>query len=287
MTALGDVMAVIVHHRQLPVVLETVRAVIRAGVSPDRVIVIDNSEDEDVATALREAAHGWMVRVVPNRGYGAAVNVGVTEGRGVAPYTLVMTHEARCNSADLELMVNALREHPDVAVAGPDFLRQGDAIWSRGGSLSRHLRLPRHRLDVDPSTSVLADVDWVDGAIAVYRTDTLREEPFREDFFLYFEETELHTRFRELGWRVVTASGSVAQQSSEGMPAFWAVRNTLLFQALHGTRISRALAPWYVLARTCGVAIAGGHWAETSQAIRGIAAGHAAVRAAAHTNGSQ
>jgi GT2 family glycosyltransferase len=280
MTVGGDVGAVIVHHRRPEIVIETVHAVLRAGIQPENVLVVDNSEDDDIAAGLQSAADGWHVVFTANRGYGAAVNAGLRSTERATPFTLVLTHEARCDANDLERMVRILRTHVDVAVVGPDELRQGEKLWSRGGLLSLRLRIPRHRMDSRPATADCTEVDWVDGAIALYRTDILRREPLREDFFLYMEETELHTRLRGLGWRVVTASGSKGHQSSEGMPAYWAVRNTLLFQAAHGTRLSRAFAPWYVLARTCAQVVVERRWREVAQAFLGLQAGRAAMRAA-------
>jgi GT2 family glycosyltransferase len=269
---LPDVAAVIVHHRRFPAVMHTISAVLSAGVSAQNLWVVDTSEDPGQAMALERAAGDWHLSVIPNHGYGAAVNHGV--GRSTKlPFTLVLTHEALFGPEDLVSMVAALRNHPDAAVAGPDLLRADGAIWSRGGSLSPVLRLPRHRVDAVTSTSEVSDVAWIDGAIALYRTDVLLELPFREDFFLYVEETELHARIRAAGWRVVTVAGATASQSTGGTPAYWGVRNTILFQAAHGTRLSLVVTPVYVLARTALVLMVRRQWSQVPEALRGFVSG--------------
>lgn len=266
----------IVHHRHFPAVLETVSAVLLAGVSAQNLWVVDTSEDPMHARALESAADGWHVSVVSNHGYGAAVNHGVGIS-GKLPFTLVLTHEVLFGPDDLARLVDALRTHAAAAVVGPDLLQADGAIWSRGGSLSRILRLPRHRVDAEPSTSWVSDVAWLDGAISLYRTDVLLKLPFREDFFLYVEETELHSRIRAAGWRILTVEGATASQSTGGMPAYWGVRNTILFQASHGTTFSLLLAPLYVLARTVLVLMVRRQWHQIPQSVRGFVAGVSAV----------
>lgn len=270
MTAQPDVMAVVVHHRRLDVVFDTVESIIDAGVAAEHVVVVDTSEDPAVSDALAGARRAWTLVVMDNRGYGAAVNHALSTSPLDLPLTVVLTHESRCGAADLTAMADTVRNDPRVAVAGPDFLMADGTIWSRGGRLTRLLRLPRHRTHGTPSPEATSSVEWLDGAIAVYRTEALRQFPFREDFFLYMEETELHSRLRRSGWEVVTASGSTATQSSAGMPAYWGVRNTFVFQAAHGSGFSRAVASVYVLARTCAEMVARGRGRAVGDAFRGF-----------------
>ena len=265
--------AVVIHHRRFPEVLQTVRSVLDSGVVPASVLVVDNSEDDGIAEALRDAAEGWRVHTMANRGYGAAVNAAVPLLPD-ADHVLVVTHEVRLDARSLQLMCQAVDATPTVAVAGPGLLLTEDGdVWSRGGVLTRHLRLPRQLVDDTGTSTGIHDVDWLDGACAVYRKSVLAEHPFREDFFLYFEETELHARLRSLGWRVVTVGGASATQSSEGMPPFWGCRNVVLFQRAQGTAWSRRIAPLYFTIRTMAISVVTGHWADVRAAPRGLLAG--------------
>lgn len=266
--------AVVVHHRRFPEVLGTVDGVVTAGVPAEAVLVVDNSEDPATAEALRAAARGWRVHVMPNRGYGAAANAGVS----MLPdhdVVLVLTHESLVDARSLAALVGALAADPAVAAAGPGLLlTDGGRVWSRGGTLTPRLRLPRHLLATDPGSGPVRDVDWLDGACVAYRRSALAEHPFREDFFLYVEETELHTRLRGAGMRVVAVDAATAVQSTAGMPAYWGCRNTVLFQRTHGTAFSRRAAPLYFTARTMAVALRTRQWHELRQALHGLAAGY-------------
>ncbi|PKW27182.1 glycosyltransferase [Phycicoccus duodecadis] len=284
-TPIDQLSAIIVHHRRPDDLLATVASVLDAGVPAERVLVVDNSEDPAVMARLTAAAAAdrWRVAFTANHGYGAAVNHGVRLQSPGTPFTLVLTHETQCAAGDLCKMVEVLRLHPTVSVVGPATLRQGEAVWSRGGYLTPHLLFPRHHLGTAHARSHATDVDWVDGAIAVYRTAVLEDLRFREDFFLYMEETELHTRMRHCGWRVVTATDTSATQTTSGMPAFWACRNTVLFQAAHGTRLSRAITPWFVLLRTAVVHLIEKEPKALGEAWRGLRQGRRAAAGAPST----
>ena len=79
---------------------------------------------------------------------------------------------------------------------------------------------------------------WLDGAFCLYRADLLRAMPFRTDFFLYFEETELHTRIRKAGYGVAWVPTASVEQSSTGVPPRLLGRNLQKYQHLHARRPS-------------------------------------------------
>jgi N-acetylglucosaminyl-diphospho-decaprenol L-rhamnosyltransferase len=265
--------AVVIHHRRFPDVLDTVHGLVEAGVAPECLLVVDNSEDAEIEAALRAAADEWRVLTVPNRGYGAAANAGAAMMAG-SDFLLVATHEVRIDGPSLRALVAGLAADPDVAAVGPGLIcTDGGRVWSRGGLLTPRLRLPRQIIDDVVDSPMVRDVDWLDGACVLYRAGVLVEHPFREDFFMYFEETELHTRLRALGWRIATVEDATAYQSSNGMPAYWGCRNVVLFQRAHGTWMSRLLAPPYFTLRAMAIEALSGRWHAVLDAPRGLLAG--------------
>lgn len=269
----GTVAAVVIHHRRFPGVLDTVRSLIEAGIAPRSLLVMDNSEDVAIEHALRDSADGWQVCTVRNEGYGSAANAAMKLLSGT-DVILVVTHEVIISAGSVDALVRAVTEDSRVAAAGPALLlTDGDRVWSRGGVLTRRLLLPRQLVDRVDGAMPLRDVDWLDGSCVAYRADILAANPFREDFFLYFEETELHTRLRNLGWRVVTVAGTQAYQTTQGMPTYWGCRNMVLFQRVHGTRWSRIVAPLYFTARMMGISVLRRNWRGVRDAMHGLFAG--------------
>lgn len=255
-----DLGAVVVLHKAFPQVLATIEDVIREGVNPTRVLVVDNSEDAHLHSNLLAALPaGVRAMSIPNAGYANAVNVGVRSVLDRDPSLaalLVVTHEVRFERGAVEAMRQALVAESADAV-GPLLVDAGadrpDVVWSAGGALSRWLRLPSHLGGGKLATSVAPEVitcDWLDGSAVLYRSDCLADRPLNEGFFLYFEELEHHTRLRLSGGRVVVSRGARASQSSHGVPANLLGRNLQLFQFLHGTRVGVLLAVPYVMAKS-------------------------------------
>ena len=266
--------AVVVHHRRFPHVLGTVQCLLDAGVPAHSLVVVDNSEEDRISDALAEAADGWRVHGVPNRGYGAAANAGVgllTD----CDVVLVVTHEVVIDASSVAALVGAVTEEADVGAAGPALIRTDDSrVWSRGGRLTRVLRLPQQIVTAGTGSPAVRDVDWLDGCCVAYRPNALVDNPFREDFFLYFEETDLHARLRAQGLRVVVVEGASASQSTAGMPSYWGCRNVVLFQRAHGSTWSRLVAPPYFTARRMAIAGLSAEWSEVLAAPRGLLAGY-------------
>lgn len=257
---LDELGAVVVLHKAFPQVLATIEDVIREGVAPTRVLVVNNSEDDHLHSDLVAALPpGVRAISIPNAGYANAVNVGV---RGILDRDrsltalLVLTHEVRFAPGAVETMRQALVAE-SVDAVGPLLVDAGatrpDVVWSAGGSLSRWLRLPSHLSGGRSASSVvpeLIECDWLDGSVVLYRSACLTELPLNEKFFLYFEELEQHTRLRLSGRRVVVSRAARASQSSHGVPANLLGRNLQLFQFLHGTRFGVLLAVPYVMAKS-------------------------------------
>lgn len=241
---LHSVSAIVVHHNRYDIISFTISGLIARGVMPDRIVVVDNSEDESRRPELVESLpDGIDTLFVENAGYGAAVNRGlrhIAELQHPTPYTLVTTHEVEFAPGGVDALVNALDADEGLVAVGPVLrgaLPDG-AIWSAGGEMSRVLRLPRHRANVPSSPTRATDValcDWLDGAAVLYRSSALPVDPFDEGFFMYMEEVDLHLRLALAGGRVGIALSSTASQQSDGTPPFYFSRSIRLLNRRHSS----------------------------------------------------
>lgn len=247
-----DVAAVVVHHRHFPGVLDTIRSLIDQGIATTSIVVVDNSGDAVASRLSAALPDGCDFLEVENRGYGHAVNAAIDRiAHWPAPpaYLLTSTHETLPEPGSIPALVAALAADATVAAAGPSLttLSDGQKIyWSHGGYCTSWLNIPRHVGNGDPVGEPLTGNavrrDWVDGAFVMYRWSVLRDLGFREDFFLYFEETELHARLRKAGHAVVWVPGATVMQSTGGVPAYLQARNLQRYQRLHGNRWQQLLA---------------------------------------------
>jgi GT2 family glycosyltransferase len=279
--SLGDVAAVVVHHRSYDTLPVTVRGLTAQGLRPAGIVVVDNSEEPDRRQRLESnLPAGVHVCYVANRGYGAGVNAGLDFLRSHgddARYVLVSSHESRPGEAAVARLREALEEDPTAAVAGPTLVTgEGSDLrtWSEGGYLAPLSHRPRHHgyqraFSEQPDRRPVTR-QWLDGAFLLYRRNDLERFRFSEDYFLYMEETDLHLRLGRAGRTALWVPNAVAWQSSHGVPAYWFARNLRLLYARNDRAWRRALvAPALTLRRLVGAVARGRVRSEAVALLKG------------------
>lgn len=256
----SGVSCVVVHHRSLAVLPKTLESIQSQGVEPNRIVVVDNS-GSTIADSALESAIGPTVALerIENLGYGDAANHGVRfllEGAHPPEFILVATHEVRPDEGAVGLLVEAIASDDKRIVVGPRLLSDlpnGSVRSACGGVRTRRLGIPVHRACSDDDGGVV-DCDWLDGAFALYRSSFLRENPFRTEFFLYYEESELHLRLSARPGAVACVTESAVREAASGVPPFLRGRNLQWLLQCHGTWSQRLLAlPWVLFKLTVKV----------------------------------
>jgi GT2 family glycosyltransferase len=278
---LGDVAAVVVHHRSYDTLPVTVRGLTAQGLRPAGIVVVDNSEEPAQRQRLESSLPaGVRVFYVANRGYGAGVNAGLDFllSRGDdARYVLVSSHESRPGEGAVARLREALGEDPTAAVAGPTLVTgEGDElrVWSEGGYLAPFTHRPLHHgyqraVSTRPEQRPVTR-QWLDGAFLLYRRDDLERFRFSENYFLYMEETDLHLRLGRAGRTALWVPNAVAWQSSHGVPAYWFARNMRLLYARNDRVWRRAfVARALTLRRLAGAVARGRVGSEMTALLKG------------------
>lgn len=238
------------------------------------VTIVDNDSGDGSEGLLREgvAARGWSqerVRVLQsgrNGGFGAGNNFGIRAGLpdGTRPdLVYVLNSDAFPDPGSIRALVDYLSRTPAAAFAGsyihgPD----GDTHLTtfrfpsvasefegaaRFGPISR--LLARFIVPV-PTPERSGRVDWLAGASLMMRRSALdRIGLFDEDYFLYFEETDLCLRAARLGLEThfvressVTHIGSVSTGMKEwtSVPDYWFDSRLRYFAKNHGQAVAAA-----------------------------------------------
>lgn len=219
-----------------------------------RICVVDNASGdgsyERIAAGLAEIGSpiAEVVAAERNGGFGYGNNVGFRRalaGANPPDYFYMLNPDATANPGALATMVRFLDEHPAVGIAGthvedsdgsthasafrfPSPLGEVEGTL-RLGLASRALRRwAVAGLELDRTQPV----DWVTGASSIIRREVLESVGlFDENFFLYFEETDLCRRAAIAGWErwfVREATVRHARGASTGikdtarpMPSYW------------------------------------------------------------------
>jgi GT2 family glycosyltransferase len=211
------------------------------------IIVVDNhSSDNSVEQLAPHAGAVTLIRNEKNLGYAGGNNVGIREAiRRQADYIWILNPDIRPAPETLSSLVNTMDHDTSIAAVGPRICSRDDpdTVYSDGGLVfpeqgylvvHKNSGKTIHELN-EPRVSL---VDYANGSAILLRTRALEEiGAFREDFFLYYEETEWCLRAKRHGWTIATDHGATAyhQPSRKGLRYhFFMARNRILLAKVHG-----------------------------------------------------
>jgi GT2 family glycosyltransferase len=274
-----DVCVVIVSHngkRWLDAALSSLFA--SAGGLDLDVVVVDNGSD-GAAAYVEERFPSARAISCPNRGFGAANNVGLATAD--ARHVLFLNPDTEFLSGNLADLVAVLARRPGLGLIG---VRQ---LGSKGDLAPSIRRFPStanmfaEALAVEKVPLIRRFVgervldwesygretpcDWTSGSFMLVRREALRGcGGFDERFFLFSEETDLCWRLRRAGWGIihsplVTIRHYESERSASPRMEAQAAYSRLQFARKHFSRVSpyrRAMALRYAL--RAGVPAVGG-----------------------------
>lgn len=226
-------------------------------------IVVDNGSSDGSVSYLAES---WpAVRVVAlsdNRGFAAAVNVGIE--RSDAEFVALVNNDVELEPRWLETVVEALDRHPAAGSVASKLIEwsrrnvldgAGDLVgWD--GYCVRRGKGERDRGQYDSSPRVLSAC----AAAALYRRRALDDVgPFDESFFAYIEDVDWGLRAQLAGWECVYEPGAVAYHVGgasssrlSGFELFQCHRNIVSMMVKDfPASVLIASVPWAIV-RRCG-----------------------------------
>lgn len=198
---------------------------------PVTVLVVDNGgtlrEQDLLEMPLSDRTE--LVSRADNPGYAAAVNLASSRLGVRTSALLVLTHDSDFDEHLAAGLLRALDAEPRAGAAAP-ILRwssRPERVFSAGGVLHRggrasHLTSPRQGSPYE--------VDWVDGAVVMYRKRSLDAIGWLDErYFLYFEDVDTAWAMRQCGHRTLIAPEVVARQEPGAHPLYLGSRNMILF----------------------------------------------------------
>lgn len=198
-----------------------------------RVLFVDNRSTDDTVARLRARPGVEVVAQPANRGYAAAVNVGLERTRD-APAVLVLNPDVTLGAGSVRALLATSRE-PGVGIVVPQMRTPSGQVYpslrreptvgrALGAALlggRRAARFPAlsETIGDQRAYGVRHDVDWATGAaMLVTRACADATGSWDESFFLYSEETDFAERARRAGFRVVYEPAAVVTHAGgEGM----------------------------------------------------------------------
>jgi len=177
-------------------------------------IVVDNdSSDGSVDAIRREFPSVKLVAQTENRGFAGGVNPGIQAA--TQPLVLLLNSDTQTTRASIEEAAQYIAEHPEAGILGPRVLnpdgshqpscwREPSLIWLVFGVLGLDYLKPFQFAEYgEREFTEATEVDCVCGSTMMIRRDLLKVlGGLDEDYFMYFEETDLCVRARRHGMKV-------------------------------------------------------------------------------------
>lgn len=247
---------VVTYNAPAATVAACLRSLFAAG-GVDACVLVDNGGRASTPTELADRVE---VIATPNRGYGAAVNVGCRRLRELGAGTVaVLNDDVVVRPGWLADAVASL--HGDVGVVQPVILEAGrepPVVSSLGVDFDRHgAGIDRGRGSPPPPPGRPLPLDVFTGGAFVASAAYLDATGgFDERWFLYYEDADLALRARELGWEhrlstgsVVEHVGGVSTSTAAERTHYLQERNRLWFAARHHRPSVAARAVWLSVRR--------------------------------------
>jgi len=210
------------------------------------IIVVDNSEQEEELLFLKESLaplNSVLVLESPNKGFGAANNVGVSASTG--DILFLLNSDASLTTPLLPEFLGLLSGQVGVLapkVLYPDgriqenissfvrlhtsvlrFLRMGQLVRSNKilanifKKISFFIPSLRYYFEKDKKSQESREVEWASGCALIIRKDVFTQAGgFDENIFLYYEDEELCYRIKTLGYKTWYAPQIIVQHDVGG-----------------------------------------------------------------------
>lgn len=285
-----DIAAVIVTYRSARLAIEALRSVHAERSSTGlriRVIVVDNASGDLPAIAdAVETNHwsGWVTLAAApqNGGFAYGNNLGMERvyAAGSPDYLYLLNPDAEVRPGAIATLVRFLETHPDVGIAGSSFENLDGSDWPmafrfpsllselcQGLSLGIVTRLLRRWEVPRIMTKTAQPVDWICGASMLIRPSVLGAiGGLDENYFLYFEETDLCRRAKLSGFptwyvpesRVMHNAGQSTQVTDvragpKRLPSYWFESRRRYFAVTFGVSTAIVIDIVAVLAFSLGL----------------------------------
>lgn len=184
-----------------------------------RVLVVDNSSTDDTIEVVRRRGDARVVPSGGNIGYAAGINVGRELMDDDTEAVAILNPDLVLEPLALTRLVQVLRRDRTIGVTVPfvfnsdgspfHSLRREPGLVSQLGEMALGSHLPQRpvwfgdALRRPEHYATARDVEWASGAALVISRECDRAVgDWREDFFLYSEETDFARRARQAGYRL-------------------------------------------------------------------------------------
>jgi N-acetylglucosaminyl-diphospho-decaprenol L-rhamnosyltransferase len=267
--SLVDVAVIIVTYRSAPLTIACLRSLQIERVNPTlriRAVVVDNASGDigEISRAVHDNQWSSWVTVVgaPKNGgfaYGNNLGIEVACTAGTPSYLYLLNPDTEVRPGAIAALAKFLETHPEAGIAGSSFETGEGSDWKiafrfptllgeleQGLELAVATRLLRRWSVVRRMDERSERVDWISGSSMMIRPEVFAAiGGLDENYFLFFEETDLCRRARRAGFKtwyvpesrvmhIGGASTSVSSRTRTRLPPYWFESRRRYFAVSYG-----------------------------------------------------
>ena len=225
-------------------------------------IVVDNASGDVAEISRAIEARQWsswvtLIAAPENGGFAYGNNLGFQHACATRTpsYVFLLNPDTEVRAGAVAALVEFLEAHPQAGIAGPSFENADGGDWKiafhfptllgeleQGLNLGLTTRLLKRWAVVRRMDDRSAAVDWVSGSAMMIRPEVFAAVGgMDENYFLYFEETDLCRRMRRAGftsWYVpqsrIMHIGGVTTNILGRRPSYWFDSRRRYYAVTHG-----------------------------------------------------
>ncbi|MDI6803210.1 MAG: glycosyltransferase family 2 protein [Bacteroidota bacterium] len=260
---------IIVNYNRLDLTRQAIESVLMYA--PDsEIILVDNNSTE---TGTKELSEDFpqikMLKLTRNYGFGFANNRGTEIATG--EYLFFLNNDASFIENTPKILSIFLNDNKNVGAVGPKLIYPDNRFQLSFGwapSIINEWRTRRLQKGLSHSYekysriikaryNKIAEVDWVSGAALMVRRSIFEEvKGFDEKYFMYFEDSDICKRIKNLGYKICYFPGTtVVHQANATVKAIETInfeyrKSQLYYYKKHLSLISRMLLQLYLFIKT-------------------------------------
>lgn len=209
-----DVRAVVLNYEGAEVLGECLRSLCKQDYPNFHITVVDNASTDDSDKIAGEMDGVELIRNETNLLFAGGNNVGIRRAiEAGADYVVLINNDTVSDPGLISAMVDALHGYEGAGIAGPKiyYHEKPDVIWSAGGLVDLTKGWVRHRgirgRD-EGQFDEITEVDYVTGCCLMFSREVFNfTQGLDERFPMYYEDTDLCTRARKTGFKVIYVPG--------------------------------------------------------------------------------
>lgn len=242
------VSVVILNFKVADLVISCVKSVQKSDYKDISIIVVDNNSQDGLEGKIKDYKDVEFIQTGKNLGYSGGNNVGIKKAlKDGADYVFVLNPDTTITKDTIDILLSRTEQY-QADIVGPKIYFENSEqnssskkkIWFAGGIFDKANVLGSHKgvNEVDKGQHDKdEEVDFISGAALFVKSEVFKKVGlFDENYFLYYEDSDLCYRAKQAGFKIMYIYQAIvfhgnAKSTGLGSPLqdYYITRNRLLF----------------------------------------------------------